>query len=120
MARLVARKGRRVMRHMRVRRKIRGTPDRPRLAVFRSLKQVYAQLIDDTQGITLAAATSLDSEIRNQTDNKIKRSELVGGLIAERAKTKGITTAVFDRGGYKYHGRVKKLAEAARAAGLVI
>ena len=120
MARAVTGKSRRVMRHLRVRRKVRGTPERPRLAVFRSLKQVYAQLIDDTQGITLAAASSLDSEIRGQTDNKIKRSELVGGLIAERAKTKGITTAVFDRGGYKYHGRVKQLAEAARAAGLVI
>ena len=121
MARTKARKGRRVMRHARVRRKVKGTPERPRLAVFRSLNHVYAQVIDDSQGITLAAASTLDGELRGQRDGKAKAetSKGVGQLIARRAKEHGVTQVVFDRGGYKYHGRVKALAEAAREGGLV-
>ena len=112
---------RRAVRHRRVRRKLQGTPQRPRLAVFRSLSHVYVQVIDDVQGVTLAAASSLESQIRVSKDGNSKTavSQQVGTLIAERAKEKGITTVVFDRGGYKYHGRVRSLAEAARKGGLV-
>ncbi len=115
------RKGRRVMRHARVRRKVKGTSGRPRLAVFRSLNHVYAQLIDDSKGVTLAAASTLDAEVRGQQagQGKSEISKAVGGLIARRAKAQGITEVVFDRAGYKYHGRVKVLAEAAREGGLV-
>ena len=111
----------RIVRHARVRRKVRGTSERPRLAVFRSLKHVYAQIIDDTQGVTLAAASSLEREIRAQKDGnpKTEVSGLVGALLAKRAKDKRITAVVFDRGGYKFHGRVKKFAETARSEGLV-
>ena len=114
-------KGRRVMRHRRVRTKVAGTPVRPRLAVFRSLNHVYAQIVDDTQGITLAAASSLDPDVRRQKDGKAKTdvSKLVGELIARRAKEKGVSSVVFDRGWYKFHGRVKSLAGAAREGGLV-
>ncbi len=121
MARTKARKGRRVMRHARVRRKVKGTPERPRLAVFRSLNHVYAQVIDDSRGVTLAAASTLDGELRGQRDGKVKAetSKGVGQLIARRAKELGVTQVVFDRGGYKYHGRVKALADAAREGGLV-
>ena len=114
------RKGRRVIRHLRVRRKVRGLPQRPRLAVFRSLNHVYAQIIDDTRGVTLAAASSLESQVKAERDGKPKTdaSKLVGAMIAQRAKEKGITTVVFDRNGYKYHGRLKVLAEAAREGGL--
>jgi len=114
-------KSRRVMRHLRVRRKIKGTAQRPRLAVFRTLKHVYAQLIDDTRSDTLTAASSLDGGVRDSRDGKSKSevSKQVGVLIAQRAKDKGITTVVFDRGGYKYHGRVKALADAAHEGGLV-
>jgi len=113
-------KGRRVMRHARVRRKVSGSTERPRLAVFRSLNQVYAQIIDDTRGITVAAASSLDPAIKGQKNggSKTETSALVGSLIAERAKEKGVTAVTFDRAGYKYHGRVKALAEAARKGGL--
>ena len=114
-------KRRRVMRHSRVRRKVRGTPQRPRLAVFRSLSHVYAQIIDDSQGVTLVAASSLEGQVKEQMSkgSKTAASRLVGTLLAERAVDRGVTTVVFDRGGYKYHGRVKALAEAARGKGLV-
>lgn len=107
-------------RHLRVRRKVRGSPERPRLAVFRSLSHIYAQVIDDESGRTLAAASDLEQVVRSQTDSKTKTdtASLVGDLIGKRALQKGIRQVVFDRGGYKFHGRVKALAEAARAAGL--
>jgi large subunit ribosomal protein L18 len=107
-------------RHIRVRAKIKGTPSAPRLCVFRSLNHIYAQVIDDTQGQTLAAASTLDSEVKGDASGKTKtgQSELVGSLLAKRALSKGIGQVAFDRGGFKYHGRVKALAEAARKAGL--
>jgi len=110
----------RYRRHSRVRSKVKGTTTRPRLCVFRSLNHIYAQVIDDSQGHTLVSASTLDPEIRGETDGKAKtgESELIGSLIAKRALDKGIKQVAFDRGGYKYHGRVKALAEAARQAGL--
>lgn len=107
-------------RHARVRAKVKGTPSVPRLCVFRSLNHIYAQVIDDWQGNTLASASTLDPEIKSMVDGKKKatRSELVGSLVAKRALSKGINKVAFDRGGYKYHGRVKALAEAARQGGL--
>ncbi len=110
----------RLLRHQRARKKLYGTSVRPRLAVFRSLNHVYAQLISDSTGETLAAAGSLDSEIKASKGNlpKIQISAIVGNLIAQRAKSKGINRVVFDTGGYKYHGRIKAFAEAAREAGL--
>ena len=121
MAKIRTNKGRRVMRHIRVRRKVGGTAERPRLSVYRSLNHVYAQVIDDSQGVTLAAASSLESAVKSQKDGKRKVdvAGLVGELIGERATGKGISRVVFDRGGYQYHGRVKALAEAARKGGLV-
>ena len=121
MSSLRMRKGRRIMRHVRLRQKVKGTPERPRLAVFRSLNHVSAQIVDDSQGITLVAASSLESEIRKKMRNKPKTeaSKLVGTLLAERAKKKGFSAVIFDRGGHKYHGRVKALAEAVREKGLV-
>ena len=106
---------------MRVRRKISGTSERPRLSVYRSLNHVYAQVIDDIQGVTLVSASSLESAVKTQKDdkNKVNVAELVGALLSERAKEKGVSQVVFDRGGYKYHGRVKALADAARKGGLV-
>lgn len=110
----------RIRRHKRVRIKVSGTEARPRLSVFRSLNHVYAQIIDDAQGKTLASASSLDPEIKKETDGKGKKSqaELIGALVARRAQAKGIEQVVFDRGGYKYSGRVKSLADAARQGGL--
>ena len=107
-------------RHLRVRVKVSGTATAPRLSVFRSLNHIYAQIIDDTQGKTLATASTLDPEIKDELagKNKTDRSGLVGTLIAKRAKSKGIKRVAFDRGGFKYHGRVKALAEAARKEGL--
>lgn len=121
MTKIRTNKGRRVMRHARVRRKIVGSPERPRLSVYRSLNHVYAQVIDDSQGTTLASASSLESAVKTQQNgrSKVDVAGLVGDLISERAKEKGIGTVVFDRGGYKYHGRVKALADAARKGGLV-
>ena len=115
------RSNRRVMRHLRVRNKVSGSSTRPRLAVFRSLKHVYAQIIDDTLGVTLASTSTLDQNIRAEKEGKSKTdvSELVGTNMAKQAKKKGIKQVVFDRGGYKYHGRVKILAEAARKGGLI-
>ena len=110
----------RIVRHIRVRRKVKGSPDRPRLCVFRSLRQIYAQIIDDTNGHTLAAATSIESAAIEgaKVGPKLTVSQAVGKLVAERARAKGISQVVFDRGGYKYHGRVKALAEASREGGL--
>lgn len=107
-------------RHVRVRNTVSGTPERPRLSVFRSLNHIYAQIIDDTAGHTLAAAGDADAEVKPAKDKK-KKSEvarLVGAAIAKKAKEKGIGAVVFDRGGNRYHGRVKALAEAARKGGL--
>jgi large subunit ribosomal protein L18 len=110
----------RKIRHRRVRRLVRGTAERPRLAVFRSLNHIYAQLIDDGVGRTLVAADSRSPEFqqRQKTGGNVAAAKIVGELIAQRAKAQGINQAVFDRGGYQYHGRVKALADAARAAGL--
>ncbi|MEN9207561.1 MAG: 50S ribosomal protein L18 [Gloeomargarita sp. GMQP_bins_120] len=108
-------------RHRRIRKRVFGTPERPRLAVFRSHQHIYAQVIDDTRHHTLAAASSLEPALRQELDNNgatCAASTRVGQLIAERALAQGIRRVVFDRGGYLYHGRVKALAEAARAAGL--
>ena len=104
-------------RHLRLRNKVRGTAERPRLNVFRSLAHIYAQVIDDEKGITLAAASSKDKNFEGKGGN-IAAAKLVGTAIAKKAIEKGITTVVFDRGGYIYHGRVAALAEAAREAGL--
>ena len=111
---------RRLARHVRVRRKIHRKADRPRLAVFRSLNHIYAQIIDDTKGETLIAASSLDSDVQSEISGKRKAdvSTLVGNLVASRAKKKGVKAVVFDRGGYQYQGRVKALADAARKGGL--
>ena len=113
-------KARRIARHARVRRKVVGTAERPRLSVFRSLHHIYAQVIDDTRGATLASASSLESELRSDRNGQKKAevSKRVGALVAERARSNGIESVVFDRGGYKYHGRVKALADAAREGGL--
>jgi large subunit ribosomal protein L18 len=105
-------------RHMRIRRRVTGTTERPRLAVFRSNQNIYAQVIDDTQHQTLAAASTLEAGIREQGGATQTASALVGKLIAERSLDKGIKQVVFDRGGKLYHGRVAALAEAAREAGL--
>jgi large subunit ribosomal protein L18 len=107
-------------RHFRVRKKIFGTPERPRLNVFRSSKHIYAQLIDDTRGVTLVAASTLDPELRNELSNggNVEAAKKVGALVAKRAMEKGYHRVVFDRGGYLYHGRVQALADAAREAGL--
>ena len=107
-------------RHRRVRKTVMGTPDRPRLCVFRSLNHIYAQIIDDTEGRTLVYASSLDAGIKSDLEdvNKTKQAAIVGTLIAERARDKGISQVVFDRGGRKYHGRIKALADAVREGGL--
>lgn len=110
----------RKLRHARIKAKVKGTGTRPRLCVFRSLNSIYVQAINDSMGHTLTSASSLDPEIKDKIDGKKKMesAELIGSLIAQRLLTKGIKQVVFDRGGYKYHGRVKALAEAARKAGL--
>ena len=110
----------RVIRHARVRKKISGTPEMPRLCVYRSNKYIYAQVIDDTKGITLVQASSLDPALKSQLDEVDKSGEakLVGKLVAERAKQAGVEKVVFDRGGYVYTGRVAALAAGAREAGL--
>ena len=107
-------------RHLRVRRTVSGTKDKPRLNVYRSLNEIYAQVIDDTKGHTLVSASSIDSELRKKCKGKTKTeiAKLVGETIAARAKKKGIKSVVFDRGGYKYIGRVAALAEGAREKGL--
>jgi large subunit ribosomal protein L18 len=114
------RQERRLRRHLRIRKRIFGTPERPRLSVFRSLKHIYAQIIDDTTGRTLCAASTLDKELREKLQGLTKTQQAieVGKLIAKRALELGIKQVAFDRGGHKYHGRVKALADAAREAGL--
>lgn len=110
----------RIRRHIRVREKVEGTEERPRLAVFRSLSHIYAQIINDAKGQTVASASTLDADVKKDTKGKKKSAEaaMVGTLIAKRAKEKGISQVSFDRGGFKYQGRVKALAEAARKGGL--
>ena len=113
----INRKEERIRRHKRVRTKISGTTECPRLAIFRSNSNIYAQIIDDTKGATIVAASTLDKEVKNKKANKEAAKE-VGTLIAKRAIEKNIKTVVYDRGGYIYHGVVKELAEGAREAGL--
>jgi large subunit ribosomal protein L18 len=107
-------------RHIRVRKKVSGTAERPRLNVFRSLEHIYAQVIDDEQGVTLAAASTVDGDLRTDLAQlpKTEQAKAVGKVIAERARARGIESVVFDRGGYPYHGRVKALADASRESGL--
>jgi large subunit ribosomal protein L18 len=105
-------------RHDRIRLRLEGAPARPRLAVFRSLKHISAQVIDDSSGRTLAAASSLEKELRSASGTKSADAAVVGRLVAERAKAAGVQRVVFDRAGFRYHGRIKSLADAAREAGL--
>lgn len=115
-----SREQKRTRRHLHVRRHVAGTPQRPRVSVYRSLSQIYAQIIDDTTGKTLVAVSTIDKELREKI-GKLKKSEQakeVGKALAQRAQKAGIQQVVFDRGGYRYHGRVKALADAAREAGL--
>src|ERR1043166_4979154 len=104
--------------HKRIRQKVAGSSERPRLAIFRSVNHIYAQIIDDSQGVTLAAAATTEKDWKGRTGGNIAAAKEIGKAIAERAKAQGITRVVFDRGGYIYHGRVRSLAEAAREAGL--
>ena len=113
----VDKKAKRLTRHKRIRAKITGTSEKPRLCVYRSLKNIYVQIIDDTKGVTLAAASSVEKEFGSKGGNRDDAME-IGKLIAQRAKEKGIEEVVFDRGGYLYHGRVENLAKGAREAGL--
>ena len=110
----------RIRRHARVRRRVHGTAAKPRLCVYRSLSHIYAQVIDDVERRTIAAASDVEGDVKTKATGKKKAdvATLVGSLVAERAKEHGVTQVVFDRGGYPFHGRVKALAEAARAAGL--
>ena len=108
----------RIRRHNRVRRRIRGTADRPRLAVFRSNRHISAQVIDDIAGVTLASASTVEPSLRTGVTSNKDAAATVGQLVAERAKAAGVSTVVFDRGGFRYHGRVAALADAAREAGL--
>jgi large subunit ribosomal protein L18 len=105
-------------RHERIRLSLSGTSERPRLAVFRSLNHIYAQVIDDGSGKTLAAASTVEKELRGSKQTKTEEAKVVGRLVAERARTAGVERVVFDRAGFRYHGRIKSLAEAAREAGL--
>ncbi len=116
----VDRRTARLRRHRRVRKHVTGTPERPRLSVFRSLRHIYAQVIDDSQGRTLVAASTVEPEVQAQLQGltKTEQARVVGKALAERALNRGIRKVVFDRGGYKYHGRVKALADAAREGGL--
>ncbi|MCP4648948.1 MAG: 50S ribosomal protein L18 [PVC group bacterium] len=107
----------RLKRHRRIRKKISGTQDRPRLSVYRSLKNMYAQLIDDENNATLVTCSTLSKDSKDSAGN-VKAATLLGGMVAEKAKEKGIEQVVFDRGGYPYHGRIKAVAEAARKGGL--
>jgi large subunit ribosomal protein L18 len=105
-------------RHLRIRKKVSGTPERPRLSIYRSLSNMYAQIIDDVAGKTLVAASTLDKEVNASNGGNKEAAKSVGELVAKRALEKGIESVVFDRSGYIYHGRVKELAEGAREAGL--
>ena len=108
----------RAKRHERIRLTLTGSTERPRLAVFRSLNQIYAQVIDDSSGRTLASASSLESGVRTSKGNKSDHAKMVGKLLAERARSAGVERVVFDRAGFRYHGRVRALADAAREGGL--
>jgi large subunit ribosomal protein L18 len=108
----------RIRRHFRVRKKISGTPERPRLVVTRSARHVVAQIVDDSKSITLASASTMEADLRQASADKTKKARQVGELVAERAKAKGISVVVFDRGGNRFHGRVAALAEGAREKGL--
>lgn len=117
----MARKDRATVRravHSRIRKKVRGTSDRPRLTIFRSVNHIYAQLVDDVNGVTIASASTTEKDLRGETGGNIEAARRVGRAIAERAQAKGVEQVVFDRGGFRYHGRVKALADAAREAGL--
>ncbi len=118
MTQVASRGAARQKRHERIRLHLSGSTDRPRLAVFRSLNHIYAQVIDDTTGRTLAAASSLEKELKGIGQAKTEEAKTVGRLIAERARSAGIERVVFDRAGFRYHGRIKSLADAAREAGL--
>ena len=104
--------------HRRIRRKVRGTTERPRLAIYRSLNHIYAQVIDDEQGTTLASASTTEKDLRGGTGGNVEAAQRIGRTIAERAMAAGVSSVVFDRGGYLYHGRIKALTDAAREAGL--
>jgi len=104
--------------HQRIRRKVKGSTDRPRLAIYRSLNHIYAQVIDDREGQTLVSASTIEKDLRGNTGGNLDAARRIGQAIAERAIAKGIEQVVFDRGGYLYHGRIKALTDAARAAGL--
>ena len=118
MTQVASRGAARRKRHERIRLHLAGTQDRPRLAVFRSLNHIYAQVIDDASGRTLAAASTVEKELKGSSSTKTEEAAVVGRLLAERANAAGIERVVFDRAGFRYHGRVKSLAEAAREAGL--
>ena len=118
MTQVASRGAARRKRHARIRLRMEGTEARPRLAVFRSLNHIYAQVIDDASGRTLAAASTVESELRGSSSTKSEEAAVVGRLVAERAKAAGVDRVVFDRAGFRYHGRIKSLADAAREAGL--
>ena len=118
MTQVASRGAARRKRHDRIRLRLEGTESRPRLAVFRSNTHIYAQIIDDASGRTLAAASTLEKELRGSSSTKTEEAAVVGRLVAERAKTAGVERVVFDRAGFRYHGRIKSLADAARDAGL--
>ena len=118
MTQVASRGAARRKRHERIRLHLAGTQDRPRLAVFRSLNHIYAQVIDDASGKTLVAASTVEKELKGSSSTKTEEAAVVGRLLAERAKAAGIERVVFDRAGFRYHGRVKSLADAAREAGL--
>jgi large subunit ribosomal protein L18 len=111
-------KDRRYRRHLRVRQRVAGTPERPRLVVFRSLKHIYAQLVDDTRGVALLGVSDTSEGIATAGEGKVGKAKAVGQLLAARAKVAGVTKVVFDRAGYQYHGRVQAVAEGAREGGL--
>jgi len=118
MTQVASRGAARQKRHERIRLRLEGTPSRPRLAVFRSLNHIYAQVIDDSTGRTLAAASTVEAELRGSKQTKTEEAKIVGRLVAERARSAGVEHVVFDRAGFRYHGRIKSLADAAREAGL--
>jgi large subunit ribosomal protein L18 len=118
MTKFVTRGAARRKRHDRIRLRLEGTDVRPRLAVFRSLNHIYAQVIDDASGKTLAAASTVEKELKGSSSTKSEEAALVGRLVAERSKAAGVERVVFDRAGFRYHGRIKSLADAAREAGL--
>jgi len=119
MIKKISRNALRYKRHRRLRKRIKGTPTRPRLSVFRSIKHIYAQVVNDEEGHTLVSASTLDKELRGKYTDKKEMARKLGELIGQRCIANGIEQVVFDRGGYKYHGRIKALAEGARSAGVL-